>query len=110
MWLRLRQVALVAHELRPVLADFNAVFGLEIDQTEGGDQGPDGPWEPAGNDWQKAVRTEVVKAITAVEIQGERPEVIANRWADIIEAPVEKGEGGAPTVALENASIRFVPN
>jgi len=30
MWLRLRQIALVAHELRPVLADLHAVFGVEV--------------------------------------------------------------------------------
>ena len=28
MWLRLRQIALVARELRPVLADLNAVLDL----------------------------------------------------------------------------------
>lgn len=30
MWLRLRQIALVAHELAPVLADVQGVFGLEV--------------------------------------------------------------------------------
>ena len=30
MWLRLRQIALVARELQPVLDDFRAVLGLEV--------------------------------------------------------------------------------
>src|SRR5262249_26100750 len=30
MWLRLRQIALVAHQLEPVLSDFHDVLGLEV--------------------------------------------------------------------------------
>src|SRR5205807_2244770 len=41
---------------------------LEIDFQPGGND-PDGAWNPAGDDWQRARRTEVVNGITAVTVQ-----------------------------------------
>jgi hypothetical protein len=81
---------------------------LEIDWSVGGEQ-PGGPWEPAGHDWQKAVRTEVIRAIAAAEIQSPEPDALAQRWSEIIEEPLEPGPGGNPSLRLDNATIRFVP-
>ena len=36
MWLRMRQLALVAHKLNPVIDDLRAVFGLEIGHRDPG--------------------------------------------------------------------------
>ncbi len=204
MWLRLRQICLVAEELAPVLEDLSSVFGLEVcyrdpgvarfglenallpvgnqllevvapveEQTaagrylkrRGGEGGymvitqcddhaprrrrveqlgvrvvtqferagfqniqlhpkdtggsffevdcqtnglePDGPWEPAGPDWQRARRLDVVSAIAAAEIQSPDPRRVAERWSEIAEIPLEEA-AGAVTLPLENASVRFV--
>ena len=36
MWLRLRQIALVAHKLAPVAQDMHDVFGLEVGYRDPG--------------------------------------------------------------------------
>lgn len=82
---------------------------FEIDEQLGPDaHAADGPWEPAGPDWQAARRVARVTAITGAEIQCDDPAAVAARWAEIAELPVTE-LNGHPTVALENASLRFVP-
>lgn len=205
MWLRLRQICLVARELAPVLEDLQAVFGLEVCyrdpgvatfglenallpvgnqllevvspvregtaggrylQKRGGNGGymvitqcddhaprrrrvealgirlvteferhgfqnmqlhpkdtggsffeidcqtdglePDGPWAPAGPDWQRARRLEVVRAIAAAEIQSPEPRRVAERWSEIAEIPLTADEAGRIALPLENATVRFV--
>ena len=54
---------------------------LEIDFQPGGDD-PNGPWMPAGPDWQRAVRTDVVDAITAVELAVPDPDTTSARWRE----------------------------
>ena len=78
---------------------------LEIDVQIGGES-MDGPWEPAGPSWQDN-RTTLVQAITAAEIQGDDPAVLAAKWSSVIGVPVVAGPGGAPTITLENATLRF---
>lgn len=80
---------------------------LEIDY-QAGDLSPDGPWMPAGRDWKKAVRTHVVRAIAAAEIQSPDPAGLASRWSDIVEIPVTRDEKGNPALMMENATVRFV--
>ena len=204
MWLRLRQICLVAEELAPVAADLEAVFGIEVCYNDpriirfglenallpignqllevvapveentaagrylekrGGDGGymfitqcddhaprrrrveelgirlvndfernsfqnmqlhpkdtggtffeidcqtngmePDGPWEPAGDNWQRCRRTDVIDAIVAAEIQTPAPSRLAARWSGIAEIPVQD-RSGVPTIPFENAELRFV--
>ena len=79
---------------------------LEIDvQVDG--EAPDGPWMPAGPEWQAAVRTERVLGIAAAEIQSPQPEVVAERWSRILDVALDGGDAG-PVLALDNAKIRFV--
>ncbi len=79
---------------------------FEIDcQTNGLE--PDGPWEPAGDNWQRCRRTDVVDGIAAAEIQTPRPAELAARWSEIAEIPL-RHEAGPPTMPLENADLRFV--
>jgi hypothetical protein len=80
---------------------------LEIDEQVGGED-PDGPWSPAGPNWKTAVRTDVVRAIAAAEIQSPEPDVVAARWSEILELPVERDPKGRPALHLQNASLRFV--
>ena len=75
---------------------------LEIDHQPGG-EAIDGPWEPAGKNWKPFVRTDVVKAITGVEIQSPEPDALAKRWAEILNLPLSER-----TIKVDNSSIRFV--
>lgn len=75
---------------------------LEIDFQPGGED-PDGPWNPAGRDWQRARRTDVVDGITAVEVQAKDPEKTAARWAEITAHDVADR-----ALHLDNASVTFV--
>ncbi|MEM9620852.1 MAG: hypothetical protein AAF993_04335, partial [Pseudomonadota bacterium] len=84
--------------------DTGATF-FEIDQQLG-DQAEalDGPWMPAGPDWQRA-RTNLVTGIAAAELQCLDPQQVGQRWADIAELPLS-ADG---QIALDNATLRFVP-
>lgn len=79
---------------------------FEIDEQLGeGAHDDDGPWDPAGPDWQRARRTERVRGITAAEIQCDDPARVAARWSEIAEIPLESG----PVLPLANSRLRFVP-
>ena len=74
---------------------------LEIDFQPGGDD-PGGPWMPAGKDWQRARRTEVVDGISAVEVQCRDSNKTAARWGEIFAL-----DHGGRHLALANANISF---
>jgi hypothetical protein len=80
---------------------------LEIDEQIGGES-MDGPWQPAGPDWRSAVRTGVVRAIAAAEIQSPDPAALARRWSDILEVVTTRDAAGTATLRLDNASLRFI--
>jgi len=75
---------------------------LEIDFQPNGEN-PEGPWMPAGPDWQRARRTEVVTGIATLEVQCTHPDKTAARWSEITATPVD---GRALT--LDNATVTFV--
>jgi hypothetical protein len=82
---------------------------LEIDEQVGPNaHDPDGPWEPAGPNWKAAQRLDRVTGIAAAEIQCDDPGRVAARWSEITEIPVREVTGH-PTLALDNATLRFVP-
>ena len=76
---------------------------LEVDVQVGGES-LDGPWMPAGPEWQAARRTDRVRGIAAAEIQSPDPRGLAERWSELLERPVS-GDG---TIKLDNAWLRFV--
>ncbi len=80
---------------------------LETSTDPRGDA-PDGPWHPAGDDWQSAVRSGVVSDMTAVEMQAEDPHALARRWAEVLEVPLGNDAQGNPALRLENAELRFI--
>jgi hypothetical protein len=80
---------------------------LEIDQQAGGED-PRGPWSPAGPDWQQAIRTDLVSAITAAELQCNDPDAVSSRWSEIVEID-RSDQSGVPTIQLDDATLRFVP-
>ncbi|MFN4088359.1 MAG: VOC family protein [Alphaproteobacteria bacterium] len=82
---------------------------LSIDWNAGDQTVPDGPWGPAGPDWQRARRTHRVRAMTAAELQGDDPADLAERWSEILGRPLAKDALGRPSIALDDAVLRFVP-
>ena len=83
---------------------------FEIDEQLGPNaHDPDGPWEPAGPDWQAGRCLERVTGISGAEIQADDPAKVAARWGEIAELPVVTNEAGQPTIELANATLRFVP-
>jgi hypothetical protein len=56
---------------------------LEIDFQPGWDDEPK-PWMPAGKEWHKAVRTDVVDGITGVELAVPDVDAVSSRWREIL--------------------------
>ena len=75
---------------------------LEIDFQPGGED-PNGPWFPAGKDWQQAVRTSVVDGIRGVTVQTADPARTAARWSAITGTGLVDG-----ALPLDNAVVHFV--
>ncbi|MBL4827172.1 MAG: VOC family protein [Spongiibacteraceae bacterium] len=86
-------------------ADMGATF-FEVDWDQQANM--KGNWHPAGGSrWQPLNSTNVVKAITAVELQSDDPNALALHWSKITEVPVTEKEGN-PIVSLANTDLRFV--
>jgi len=68
----------------------------------------DGPWEPAGPDWQRHRVLDRVTGIAAAEIQCDDPRAVADRWGAIAELALTT-QAGHPALVLDNATLRFVP-
>ena len=75
----------------------------------GGEDIVDGPWEPAGPNWQHARRTEVVSGVAAAELQVAEPDKVAARWGEIVAIEPASSADGHPMLTLDNATVRFVP-
>ena len=89
--------------------DTGATF-FEIDE-QGGDHALelDGPWHPAGPNWQRVRRVDVSQGIVAAELQVDDPQAVASRWSEIAGIDAVVDERGHPSIALDNATLRFVP-
>jgi hypothetical protein len=80
---------------------------LEINWTPGG-QSLDGPYHPAGPNWQSAMRTGVTEGLLGAEVQSENPAALAARWADILDRPLHHEPSGAARLDLDLGFVRFV--
>ena len=67
----------------------------------------DGDWWPVERDWRDHRCTEVVSGICGAEIQADDPVGLSARWADVLDLAVDDVDG-VPTVAVDDAVIRFV--
>jgi Glyoxalase-like domain len=104
---KIARPAYVATHFHP--ADTGGVL-LSIDHVPGGDRrDPRCPWPPAGADWETAIRTETVGAVTGVDLQSDDPPAQAALWSRLLEQRLSDDPDGAPALALENARLRFVP-
>jgi hypothetical protein len=69
---------------------------LEIDHQPGWDTDAD-PWAPAGRAWRDHVHTDVVDAITGVELAVADVDGVSARWRGVLDQP-----------AFDNAELRWV--
>lgn len=88
----------VIMQLHP--ADTGGSF-LEIDHQPGGED-PNGPWTPAGQDWQRARRTHIVDGVAGVVVQSRDPSGTAARWGAITAGGLTDG-----VLQLDNAIVEF---
>ncbi len=65
-------------------------------------------WPPAGKGWEKAIRPDVVSDFSAVELQSDDPEGLAELWSRVLGLSLQAGNGGHQRIELDNAHIRFV--
>jgi hypothetical protein len=70
---------------------------LEIDWHVGADDPVPGWSHAIGADWRPFVNTDLVSAITAVEIQSADPGRLAARWSEIIQAPSTAAKAATST-------------
>ncbi|PZC47255.1 MAG: hypothetical protein DK306_001229 [Chloroflexi bacterium] len=68
----------------------------------------DGAWWPAGDDWQRKKRTDIVDGIAAAEIQSNDPPALAARWGEILDEPVQPDADGNPSLRMNGSDLRFV--
>jgi len=78
---------------------------IEFNQTRGGES-VNGPYHPAGPNWQAAVTNDVSLRLAAVDIEAPDPEAFSARWAALMERPAAVAEGRC-RIALDGGDIRF---
>ena len=81
---------------------------LEFNCTVGGHDSM-GPYAPAGPNWQRAIRDDVTRQLVAVEIECPDPGLLASRWSEILERPIEDMSEGKYRIALDTGAINFLP-
>jgi hypothetical protein len=65
-------------------------------------------WRWAGPRWQACRRTDRVRAIAGVEVQGRDPGALARRWAEVLGRPAGVASDGSPEIRLDPGCLRFV--
>ncbi|WP_334189198.1 VOC family protein [Noviherbaspirillum sp.] len=81
---------------------------IEFNHTHGG-EAIDGPYHPAGPDWQRHVRNDTTRRMLSIDITAPDPASFASRWAQILERPLTSLPGQMPQIDLDGGAIRFVP-
>ena len=78
---------------------------IEFNQTHGGES-LNGPYHPAGSNWQAAVTSDATLRLAAVDIEAPDPDAFSARWAALMERPATPAEGRY-CIALDGGDIRF---
>lgn len=81
---------------------------LEFNRTAGGEPAR-GPYAPAGEDWQRAIRTGVVSRMLSAEIECPDPATFSTHWSRIFERPVLQRDDGTRRISLDTGAIDFLP-
>ena len=80
---------------------------LSFGRQEGG-EAPNGPWHPAASRATTSRGQGIVRAMRAAELQGDDATKLAQRWSEVTTMPLGRDERGRPTIALDDATLRFV--
>lgn len=78
---------------------------IEFNHTRGGER-LDGPYHPAGPNWQSAVSDALTLRLVAVEIEAPDPMAFGARWAALLQRP-RLVEDRRCRIALDGGDIRF---
>ena len=71
---------------------------LSLDQPE-----PAPSWRWGGPKWTDAVRTDITRAVTGVDLVSDDPESLASQWGRVLARPAERGDGDRFTITLIRA-------
>ncbi len=95
-------------------ADVGGVL-LSVDSVEPGAdyRDPRCMWEPAGPEWAATIRTDMVGELgggelVGAELQSAEPAATAALWSRLLDMALGAAADGTPTIALDNATVRFV--
>ena len=77
---------------------------LSLDASE-----PAASWDWAGPDWERHVATGVVTSLAGVTLASDDPAGLAARWGSLLDRSASALGGGVFAIALEAATLRFVP-
>ena len=94
------------HELQLHPHDVGAAMLSFSHQVPGGAAAD--PWHPAGPGATNPT-SRVVGAMVGADLQGDDPEGLAARWSAVTERPLGRDAAGHPVIALDDATLRFVP-
>ncbi len=72
------------------------------------DATPPASWRWAGPVWKDHVRTEIVDAIVAADLQSDDPRTLARRWSEILDQPFREVAADRYEIRLESGRLRFV--
>ena len=70
------------------------------------DPRPPASWRWAGPGWERHVRTELAREVTAVDLAAADPETLAERWARVLALPVTRTQAGYE-IRLDPGTLRF---
>lgn len=94
------------YQLHP--KDCRATF-LEFDHTLGGENASAAYW-PAGENWQRHIRTDVTRQLDGVEVLSRNPAGLAAHWSAIMDVPaVEQGDRYVLAIDRQTIAILGAP-
>jgi hypothetical protein len=79
---------------------------LEFNYTSGGEDTSGAYW-PAGEDWQRCVRTHLTRRLVGVDVVSHDPAGLARHWSSILGVPAT-GEGGRHGIRVDVQDIAIV--
>ncbi len=71
---------------------------------------PPASWHWAGPNWEAQKSEDRIGRIVGAGIQSQDPAAMAHRWAAVLDRETSTGEGGHFQVALDDSTLRFLPD
>lgn len=70
---------------------------------------PPDAWDWAGPEWRRFVQTDVVTTLAGATLASDAPAGLAAHWGTLLDRPAAALGGGVFAIALDGATLRFVP-